>query len=93
MSRQASGSNDEGASGPPFSLRKSGHDLRNALNIIRNAGYLLKRKLNAAGGENVDLVDMIEDSVMTAEGIAAKMMEEATRRGEAPASGCGGPAK
>ena len=92
MSPQASGSNDDRAGGPPFSLRKSGHDLRNALNVIRNAGYLLKRKLKAAGGENVDLVDMIEESVMTAEGIAAQMMEEAARRGELPTSG-GGPAK
>lgn len=72
---------------PPLSLRKAGHDLRNALNVIRNASYLLRRKLVAAGGEHVDLVDMIEDSVKSAEVIATAMMDHASRSGELPASG------
>lgn len=92
MSSLISDSNSDGSSQPPFSLRKSGHDLRNALNVIRNAGYLLKRKLIAAGGEHVDLVDMIEESVKSAEAITTQMMEEALRIGEPPASR-GGPAK
>jgi signal transduction histidine kinase len=77
--------------GSLFSLRKSAHDLRNALNVIRNANYLLRRKLTAAGSENIDLADMIEDSVKTAEDIAADLMNEALRRGEPPVSR-GGPA-
>ena len=71
---------------PPFSLRKSAHDLRNALNVMRNAGYLLKRKLVAAGGEHVDLVDMIEESVKAAETIATEMMEHGIKSGEPPTS-------
>lgn len=59
------------------SLRQSAHDLRNSLNVIRNAAYLLRRKLVAGGGENVDLVDMIEDSVKSAEAIAADLTTRA----------------
>ncbi len=70
----------------PFSLRKSAHDLRNALNVMRNAGYLLRRKLVAAGSEHVDLVDMIEESVKSAETIATQMMEQAVKSGELPTS-------
>lgn len=70
----------------PFSLRKSAHDLRNALNVMRNAGYLLRRKLVAAGGEHVDLVDMIEESVKSAEVIATQMMDQAVKSGEPPTS-------
>ena len=92
MNTPISDSNSDGSSQPPFSLRKSPHDLRNALNVIRNAGYLLNRQLVAAGGEHVDLVDMIEESVKSAEEIAAQLMEEAVRIGEPPTSR-GGPAK
>jgi signal transduction histidine kinase len=74
------------SSTPAFSLRKSAHDLRNALNIMRNAGYLLRRKLVAAGSEHVDLVDMIEESVKSAETIATQMMDHAALTGEPPAS-------
>lgn len=70
-----------------FSLRKTAHDLRNALNVMRNAGYLLRRKLVAAGGEHVDLVDMIEDSVKSAEAIATAIMDHAIASGEPPTSG------
>jgi hypothetical protein len=72
---------------PHFSLRKTGHDLRNALNVIRNASYLLRRKLVAAGGANVDLVDMIEESVQSAEAIATAIMDHAVRSGETSTSG------
>lgn len=74
------------SSSQDFSLRKSAHDLRNALNVMRNAGYLLRRKLVAAGSEHVDLVDMIEESVKSAEAIATQMMDHAVQSGEAPAS-------
>ncbi len=84
-SADAGGSNDA-LSRAPLSLRKTAHDLRNALNVMRNAAYLLRRKLVAAGGEHVDLVDMIEESVKSAETIATQIMDQAERSGESPAS-------
>ena len=68
-------------------LRKSVHDLRNSLNIVRNATYLLRRKLVAAGGGNVDLLDMIDEAVASAESVSAALMEQAVRSGEPPTSG------
>lgn len=87
----ASGSDP--ALAPPFSLRKTAHDLRNSLNVVRNAAYLLRRKLVAAGGDHVDLVDMIEDSVKSAEIIATQIMDQAIQTGEPPVSGHAPPPK
>lgn len=91
MTERTNTSSQEGSHPPPFSLRQAGHDLRNALNVIRNANYMLRRKLMANGGEFVELVEMIEDSVKSAEAIAAQMMNESSRLGEPPLSR-GGPA-
>lgn len=90
MTERTNTSSQEG-SHPVFSLRRAGHDLRNALNVIRNANYMLRRKLMASGGEFAELVEMIEDSVKSAEAIATQMMNESSRLGEPPLSR-GGPA-
>ena len=77
---------EEASQASALSLRKTAHDLRNCLNVIRSAAYLLRRKLVAAGGEHVDLVDMIEESVQSAETITTQLMDEAVKTGEPPSS-------
>jgi hypothetical protein len=72
------------------SLRQNAHDLRNCLNVIRSAAYLLRRKLLAAGGQHVDLVDMIEDSVKNAELIAVELSRTAVLPEAQPPSGKAG---
>src|SRR5687767_7951601 len=51
-----------------------GHDLRNPLGVIRNAVYLLRRRLTKLG-ESTDLLNMIEAEVASADGIMAHLME------------------
>lgn len=84
--REPNAADPSSAQQSAFSLRKTAHDLRNALNVMRNAAYLLRRKLVAAGGEHVDLVDMIEESVQSAEKIATQIMDQAVEAGEPPTS-------
>ncbi len=50
------------------------HDLRNPLGVIRNAAYLLRRRL-AKSSEHLDLLTMIEDEVKTADAIITNLME------------------
>lgn len=50
------------------------HDLRNPLGVIRNAAYLLRRRM-AREGENLELIAMIDDEVKTADAIITNLME------------------
>ncbi len=58
------------------------HDLRNPLGVIRNASYLQRRRIGKPD-TRVDLLDMIDAEVKTANTIITNLMELA--RGEAPA--------
>lgn len=58
------------------------HDLRNPLGVIRNAVYLLRRRLTKIG-EKPDLLNMIDEEVLAADAIITNMME--MTRGREPA--------
>lgn len=55
------------------------HDLRNPLGVIRNAAYLLRRRL-AKLDVKIDLLNMIEDEVKTADALIASLAESASAR-------------
>lgn len=60
------------------------HDLRNPLGVIRNAAYLLRRRFGKSS-EHLDMLNMIEEEVRTADTIITNLME--MTRGRDPKCG------
>jgi len=52
-----------------------GHELRNPLGSIRNAVYLLRRRLESDGGKAAEYLDMIDGDVNRADRIITDLME------------------
>jgi signal transduction histidine kinase len=53
------------------------HDLRNPLGVIRNAAYLLRRRLGDAGWREAEILDLIEREVAHCDGIIRNLLEVA----------------
>lgn len=51
------------------------HDLRNPLGVIRNATYLLRRRLAKGDAKTGELLKMIDDEVKSADAIITNLME------------------